>query len=98
MFLLWFLFYGYLAICLVLFLALVSTSLIEDLVQYRRGFKYIAEKATPEYQMMHASEYCLPNYRNPVAYCGILCISMPGLNLLPLFVLILVHATIRKPK
>lgn len=96
MLLLWILLYGYLAICLVLFLTLVSTCLIEDWVQYRRGFRYVAEKATPEYQMMHASEYCLPNYRNIVAYCGILCVSMPGLNLLLLSIVILIYATIRK--
>ena len=96
MFLLWFLLYAYLTVCLVLFLGLVGTALYEDWVQYRRGFRYDAEKATPVYQIMHASEYCLPHYRNIAAYCGILCITMPGLNLLLLSIVILIYATIRK--
>lgn len=82
--------YGYLLVCLLIFLLLSFIALREDWLEYKRGYRFSPEKATIEYQIAHGTKYCIPNYRNPAAYFAILCLCTPVVNLLLLFITILV--------
>ena len=75
---------NYLWACFAIFIISWGFALWDDFVV----FKHDPEKNNWEYAKSHASEYCMQNYKNPVAHSTILLISLPIVNLLMLAIVI----------